>query len=56
IHEKQDFPLEPEAELPVRVVAGVELLVVELSAPVRPATSPYDVFRPAPAVLDIGDA
>ncbi|MCI76640.1 hypothetical protein A2U01_0097910, partial [Trifolium medium] len=41
IHEKQDFPLEPEAELPIQVVTGVELVVVELSAAARPASSPY---------------
>ncbi|MCI37462.1 hypothetical protein A2U01_0058686, partial [Trifolium medium] len=44
------------AELPDQVVAGVELVVVELSAAARPAPSPYDAFRPASAVLDIGDA
>ncbi|MCI64856.1 hypothetical protein A2U01_0086114, partial [Trifolium medium] len=54
-HEKQDSPLEPEAELPVQVVAGVELVVVELSTAARRASSPYDAFRFAPAVLDIGD-
>ncbi|MCI95785.1 hypothetical protein A2U01_0117084, partial [Trifolium medium] len=43
-------------ELPVQVVAGVELVVIELSAAIRPASFPYGVFRPAPAVLDIGDA
>ncbi|MCI69118.1 hypothetical protein A2U01_0090379, partial [Trifolium medium] len=26
------------------------------SAAARPASSPYDVFRPAPVVPDIGDA
>ncbi|MCI75565.1 hypothetical protein A2U01_0096834, partial [Trifolium medium] len=47
----------PEAELPARVVAGVELVVVaQLSAAARPASSPYDAFRPAPVVLDIGGA
>ncbi|MCI88693.1 hypothetical protein A2U01_0109980, partial [Trifolium medium] len=56
IREKQDSPLEPEAELPVQAVAGVVLVVVELSAPARPASSTYDVSRPAPAVPDIGDA
>ncbi|MCI52925.1 hypothetical protein A2U01_0074171, partial [Trifolium medium] len=45
IHEKQDFPLEPEAELPVQIVAGVELVVVQLSTAARPASSPYDAFR-----------
>ncbi|MCI54253.1 hypothetical protein A2U01_0075502, partial [Trifolium medium] len=48
IHEKQGSPLEPEAE--------VELVVVQLSAVTRPASSPYDAFWPAPAILDIGDA
>ncbi|MCI61120.1 hypothetical protein A2U01_0082376, partial [Trifolium medium] len=49
--------LEPEAELPAQVVAGVELVVVvQLSVAARPASSPCDAFRPAPAVLDIGGA
>ncbi|MCI94062.1 hypothetical protein A2U01_0115360, partial [Trifolium medium] len=56
IHEKQGSPSEPEAELPVQVEAEVELVVVQLSAIARPASSLYDAFRPAPAVLDIGDA
>ncbi|MCI60230.1 hypothetical protein A2U01_0081485, partial [Trifolium medium] len=56
IHEKQDSPSKPEAELPVQVVAEVELVVVELSAAARPASSPYDAFRLVPAVLDTGDA
>ncbi|MCI29505.1 hypothetical protein A2U01_0050714, partial [Trifolium medium] len=49
----KDSPLEPEAELPAQVVAGVEL-VVQLSTAARPASSPNDAFRLAPAVLDIG--
>ncbi|MCI72218.1 hypothetical protein A2U01_0093481, partial [Trifolium medium] len=48
-----DSPLEPEAELPDQVMDGVELVVVQLSATARPASSPYDAFRPAPAVLGI---
>ncbi|MCI50250.1 hypothetical protein A2U01_0071494, partial [Trifolium medium] len=51
IHGKQDFPLEPEAELPVQVVAGVEL-----SAVVTHASFPYDASQLAPAILDIDDA
>ncbi|MCI97144.1 hypothetical protein A2U01_0118444, partial [Trifolium medium] len=51
IHGKQDFPLESEAELPVQVVAGVELSVV-----VRHASFLYDASQLAPAVLDIADA
>ncbi|MCI53519.1 hypothetical protein A2U01_0074766, partial [Trifolium medium] len=39
------------AELPVQVVAGVGL-----SAAARPASSPYEAFWSAPAVLDISDA
>ncbi|MCI24553.1 hypothetical protein A2U01_0045737, partial [Trifolium medium] len=57
IHEKQGSLLEPEAELPARVVAGAALVVViQLSATARPASSPYGSFRPAPVVLDIDDA
>ncbi|MCI40227.1 hypothetical protein A2U01_0061459, partial [Trifolium medium] len=51
IHGKQDFPLDPEAELPVQVVDGVEL-----SAVVRHASFPYDTSQLAPAVLDIANA
>ncbi|MCI89628.1 hypothetical protein A2U01_0110917, partial [Trifolium medium] len=29
---------------------------VQLSVVARPASSPYDAFRPAHVVLDIGDA
>ncbi|MCI52742.1 hypothetical protein A2U01_0073988, partial [Trifolium medium] len=47
---------EPVAELPDQVVAGVERVVVQLSAAARPASSPYDTFWLTPAVLDIGDA
>ncbi|MCI78558.1 hypothetical protein A2U01_0099828, partial [Trifolium medium] len=51
IHGKQDFLLELEAKLPVQVVAGVGLSVVASQA-----SSPYDAFQLAPAVLDIADA
>ncbi|MCI25576.1 hypothetical protein A2U01_0046767 [Trifolium medium] len=52
----KDSPLEPVAELPDPVVAEVELVVVQLSATARPASSPYDAFRPAPDVLGIDGA
>ncbi|MCI42985.1 hypothetical protein A2U01_0064222, partial [Trifolium medium] len=55
IHEKQGSLLEPEAELPVQAEAEVELVVVQLSDVARLASSPYDSFRPTPAVPDIGD-
>ncbi|MCI90291.1 hypothetical protein A2U01_0111583, partial [Trifolium medium] len=48
---KQDSLLGPEAELPVPVVAGVELFAV-----VRLASFPYDTSQLAPVVLDIGNA
>ncbi|MCI51225.1 hypothetical protein A2U01_0072469, partial [Trifolium medium] len=51
IHGKQDFLLELGAELPVQVVAGVEL-----SAVARHASFPYDAFQLAPDVPDIADA
>ncbi|MCI62624.1 hypothetical protein A2U01_0083881, partial [Trifolium medium] len=51
IHGKQGFLLEPEAELPVQVVTGVEL-----SAVARLASFPYDASQLAPAILDIADA
>ncbi|MCI66810.1 hypothetical protein A2U01_0088068, partial [Trifolium medium] len=44
-------PLEPEAELPVQVVAGVELFVVAGCA-----SFPYDSFQPAPTIPDIACA
>ncbi|MCI87593.1 hypothetical protein A2U01_0108877, partial [Trifolium medium] len=47
---------EPEAGLPAQVVAEVELVVAQLSVVARPASFPYDAFRPAPTVLDIGSA
>ncbi|MCI35468.1 hypothetical protein A2U01_0056689, partial [Trifolium medium] len=57
IREKQGSLLGPEAELPARVVAEVELVVVvQPSAAARHASSPYDAFRPAPVVLDTSDA
>ncbi|MCI51313.1 hypothetical protein A2U01_0072557, partial [Trifolium medium] len=51
IHGKQGSLLEPEAELPVQVVAGVELFAVA-----RHASFPYDASQLAPVDLDIGDA
>ncbi|MCI85296.1 hypothetical protein A2U01_0106575, partial [Trifolium medium] len=39
----------PEAGLPAQVVVGVELVVVQLSAIARLASSPGDASRPAPA-------
>ncbi|MCI76723.1 hypothetical protein A2U01_0097993, partial [Trifolium medium] len=53
---KQDSPLEPVAELPDQVVAEVELVLVELSAVARPASSPYDAFWTALVILGIGGA
>ncbi|MCI69840.1 hypothetical protein A2U01_0091103, partial [Trifolium medium] len=39
------------------VVVKVEpMVVVQLSAAARPASSPSDASRPAPAVPDTGDA
>ncbi|MCI97953.1 hypothetical protein A2U01_0119254, partial [Trifolium medium] len=38
------------------VVAEVALVVVQLSAAARPASSPFDASRPAPAVPNTGDA
>ncbi|MCI93840.1 hypothetical protein A2U01_0115138, partial [Trifolium medium] len=46
IHEKQDSFLGPEVELPVQVVAGVELYAV-----VKHASFPYDASQLALAVL-----
>ncbi|MCI51804.1 hypothetical protein A2U01_0073048, partial [Trifolium medium] len=40
-----------------QVVAEVELVVVaQLSAVARPASSPYDATRPEPAIPDTGNA
>ncbi|MCI94138.1 hypothetical protein A2U01_0115436, partial [Trifolium medium] len=33
------------------VVVGVEPVVAQLFATARPASSPYDAFQPAPAVV-----
>ncbi|MCI39946.1 hypothetical protein A2U01_0061178, partial [Trifolium medium] len=57
IRGKQDSPSEPMAELPDWVVAEAALVVVvQPSAAARPASSPYDSSRPAPAVPDTGGA
>ncbi|MCI95457.1 hypothetical protein A2U01_0116755, partial [Trifolium medium] len=55
IRGKQGSPLEPVAELPDYVVAGVEL-VVQLFAAATPTSFPYDAFRLVPVVLDTDDA